>query len=262
MKFRKFVLKHMTLVTLIPAILVWSVVTALTFGNKIGPGYSGASAFITLLATSFALRRYQSSYMKKAERSLYTDCDPYPAIEEVKLLIESLGKKVNKIPLIATLASRISLAGEYEKAESILGSILSDNTDLSDRDKAFVYYNFAALYCAMNLRENAVDCYDKSMECFKDIPEIKEKGIEFNGPTDAEVECYKGNGKSALEMLEKMETENRLQEVAKKFSLAKILYITGDRERAISEFRWVAENANRLICAKEARDIVEASGKV
>ena len=260
MSFRKFTLKHLTLISVAPAIIVWSVLTVLTYKNVIDVGYSGIAAVLVMLLTSVGLKKYHSSYMKKAERSLYYDCDPYPTIEEVKLYIECAGKKINKFGLLSTLGMMLALVGDYENAEKTFLSIENaEGVKLTDAARAGVCYNMAALYCAMNMPEHAMDSYDRAKDYFEKTPEAFRTRMEFNGPTDAEIECYKGNIPRAHQILDAMNEENLFHKVMKTFTRAKVHYIEGKREEAISEFDWVAKNGGRLACARDAAEISAAA---
>lgn len=259
MKFRRFSLKHLTLVSVLPALAVWGVLTVFTYKNPVYAGYNGLIAMGVMFLTSMLLKKYHSSYMKKAERSLYDECDPYPMLDELHLFIECAGKRVNKSGLTVTLGMMLALIGDYENAEKTLRSVnVGENSPLPDAAKAGVYYDFSALYCAMNLPEHAIDCYDKAKEFFAASPESIRYKMTFNGPTDAEVECYKGNTSAALGILDAISPENLLQEVTKAFTLAKVHYIVGERGTAKSEFSWVAKNGGRLALAKESEQIAAA----
>lgn len=259
MSFRKFTLKHLTLISVAPAIIVWSVLTVLTYKNVIDVGYSGIAAVLVMLLTSVGLKKYHSSYMKKAERSLYYDCDPYPTIEEVKLYIECAGKKINKFGLLSTLGMMLALVGDYENAEKTFLSIENaEGVKLTDAAHAGVCYNMAALYCAMNMPEHAMDSYDRAKDYFEKTPEAFRTRMEFNGPTDAEIECYKGNHNAALGILANIIPSNALQEITKTFTLAKVHYISGDRDTALEEFDSIASAEGRLACIKESAEIAKA----
>lgn len=263
MKFRRFTLKHITLVTVLPAVVVWAVLTALSLGNVLDAGYNGLAAIAVLFLSSMGFRAYHSKYMKRAERKLYDDCDPYPTIDEVKLYLECAGKKVNKAGLTLTLGMMLALVGDYDNAEKELRSIdVTDSSSLPDGAKAGVYYDLAALYCAMSLPEHAIECYDIAKQKVMSSSERFRSKLSFDGPTDGEIECYKGNHKTALDLLNAIDPVNRLQEVTKQFALAKVHYITGERDTALSEFDWVAKNGGRLAAAKESADIVSAVNKL
>lgn len=263
MKFRKFTLKHITLVTVLPAVVVWAVLTALSLGNILDAGYNGIVAIAVLFLSSMGFRAYHSRFMKRAERKLYEDCDPYPTIDEVKLYLECAGKRVNKSGLTLTLGMMLALVGDYENAEKAMKSIdVTDSSPLPDGAKAGVYYDLAALYCAMSLPEHAIECYDIAKQKFMSSSERFKSKLSFDGPTDGEIECYKGNHETALDLLNAIDPVNRLQEVTKKFALAKVHYITGERDTALSEFDWVAKNGGRLAAAKESAEIVTAVNKL
>ena len=263
MKFRKFTLKHITLISLLPALAVWGVLTALTASDPANAGYTGLASVLVLFATSFALRKYHSSYMKKAERSLYDDCDPYPTIEELNLYLECAGRRVNKTGLRITLAMMLALTGDYDTAEKTLTSFnVGEGSPFSEIAKAGILYDLAALYCAMSLPEHAIDCYERSKEHFAASPESVGGKMRYNGTTDAEIECYKGNTGKALDILDSIDADNRFREVMKTFALAKVHYIAGAREEAISEFDWVAANGGLLACAKESEQIAAAARAV
>ncbi len=259
MKFRKFTLKHITLVTLAPALIVWVVLTALTYRNPVNAGYNGLAAALIMFATSFALRKYNASFMKKAEKKLYDECDPYPTIEELKLYEECAGRRVNKTGISLARAMIQAFAGEYESAENTLRSFIAANDGTRSDLRAAVLYNLATLYCLMNLRENAVDCHDRAKEASSTFPDhIKEK-IRLDMLTEAEIECYRGNGDDALRIAEEVSEDNKMRSVMKTFTLAKIHYITGAKSEAVEEFEWVSENGGRLACASEAAEIAKTA---
>ena len=82
--------------------------------------------------------------------------------------------------------------------------------------------------------------------------------MSFDGPTDAEIECYKGNSGAAIGILENITPSNKLQEVAKEFTLAKVNYIAGKRAAALEGFDWVASVKGRLACIAESAEIAKA----
>lgn len=263
MKFRKFTLKHISIVTVLPSIVIWGVLTALSLGNVIDAGYNGLIAIAVLFISSMGFRAYHSGFMKRAERKLYNECDPYPTIDELNLYLECAGKRVNKSGLMLTLGMMLALVGDYDNAERTMRSIdISDSSPLPDGAKAGVYYDLAALYCAMSLPEHAIECYDLAKQKFLSSSEQFKSKLSFDGPTDGEIECYKGNHSAALDLLNAIDPVNRLQEVTKNFALAKVHYITGERDTALSEFDWVAKNGGRLAAAKESADIVLAVNKL
>ena len=241
-KIRVFIHKHTTLLTVLPAVAVWGILTALTFGNKLAPAYNGAAAMVTMFISSFALKTYQSKFWKEAQRELYQNCDPFPSLSELSLYVECAGRRTRIEGLKMTLSTALSLAGKYKDAEEMLSSLDNGTSEqLPDEARAVIYYNFAALYCAMNMPENAKEKYDRSKELFMTSRKSFSDKMLFNGTTDAEIECYKGNGERALAILSMIEPDNRFQEVLKKFTLAKVHYILGNREEALSEFDWVAK---------------------
>lgn len=262
MNFRKFTMKYAAAVTIIPSVAVFGVATALTWNRPDISMYNGMIALAVMFLTSFALRRYNASFIRRAERSLYDECDPFPMLEETKLYLECAGKRINKAGITLTLAMMTALSGDYDEAERKMKSIdVSDTSSLPDGAKAGVFYDLAALYCAMNLRSLAVEHYDRTRALFERAPDRLRYKMNFNGPTDGEIECYKGHGSAALNILNSIDPVNRLQEVTKNFALAKVHYILGERDAALGEFSFVAENGGRLACAKEAREIVEFEGK-
>ncbi len=262
MSLKKFCIKHTTLATLIPALVVWAALTAVTLALGVDPSYNGLVAIVVMLATSVGLKKYLQSFMRRAERSLYDDCDPYPTLNEISLYYECLKQNRRTAGLVVTLGMTQTLAGNYEDAEKTFSSLgVEDGSHFPDITKAGILYDLAALYSAMNMPQHAIDCYDKAKERFLEAPEHLRDKMTFNGTTDAVIECYKGNGERALDILDDIEPSNRFQEVTKNFALAKVHYILGERDRAISEFRWVAENGGKLACADESASIVDAVGK-
>ncbi|MBQ7714240.1 MAG: hypothetical protein IJT70_00040 [Clostridia bacterium] len=260
MKFRRFCIKHTTAATLIPALAVWAILTAVTLGLGIDPSYNGLVAIIVLLLSSFGLKKYLQSYMKRAERSLYDDCDPYPTLNEINLYYECLKQNRRTAGLVVTRGMTQSLVGDYEGAEKTFTSLrVDDSSHLPDITKAGICYDLAALYSAMNLPRHAIEYYDRAKEHFLSSPDHLRDKMTFSGTTDALVECYKGNGERAIEILDGIEPSNRFQKVTKKFAFAKVHYILGERERAIGEFRWVAENGGKLACAGESAVIADAA---
>jgi tetratricopeptide (TPR) repeat protein len=240
-------------------LVVWGVLTVLTYKNVIDVGYNGLAAMIVMLAVSMGLRKYHSTFMKRAQRSLYDECDPYPTLEEMRLYIECAGRRVNTTGMTVTLGMMLALIGDYENSEKTLRSInVGEESTLPPAAKAGVFYDLAALYCAMNLPEHAKDCYDRAKEFFAEAPVAAGFKMGFNGPTDAQVECYKGNHSRALDILNAITADNKLQEVTKKFAMAKVHYIIGERAAALSEFDWVSKNGGRLACVGESADIVAA----
>ncbi|MBR0303782.1 MAG: hypothetical protein IJQ80_08025 [Clostridia bacterium] len=257
-RFRAFSYKHTTLLALLPAIVIWCILTALTLGDRVAPAYTGAAATAALFLCALALKRYHAKYWAAAQRELYHNCDPHPTLSELALYIECAGRKRRATGLKVTFSTALALAGKYSDAEATLSALDSgEDGELPTEARAVINYNFAALYCAMNMRENAKEKYDLAKELFLASPASFSDKMPFNGTTDAEIECYKGNGERALKILSMIEPDNRFQEVVKKFSLAKVHYILGEKDAALSEFEWVAKNGNRLACAGEAQAIVD-----
>ena len=260
MTFRKFTLKHITLVTLVPAIAVWGVLTAIFYTHPENSAYNGLAGIGVMFLISFGLKKYNSTFMKKAERELYDGCDPYPMLDEIDLYLECASKRANKTGLHVTRAVLLTLAGKYEDAEQLLKSFNTGaDSPLPATVKSGVLYDLASLYCAMNMRQHAIESYDRSREIISSEPEAIRQKIPFDGMTSAQVECFKGNADLSLEMLEKIEPENNFHEVMKTFASAKIHYIIGRREEALSEFDFVAENGGKLACAAESEEISRAA---
>ena len=260
MNFRKFTLKHITLVTLAPAVTLWLILTVATYSHPENAGYNGLASMAVMFLTSFVLKKYHSSFMKNAELKLYNECDPYPMIDELNLYTECAGRRVNKTGLTVTLAMMTSFAGDHESAERMLRSIdISEKSGASAVTKAGILYSLAAVYCSMDLREHAVDCCDRAKQELLSLPDNMRKKVGYDGVVDAEVQCYKGDPDGAAKALEEIETNNRFNNVIKTFSLAKIHYIGGNRACAVKEFEWVAENGGRLGCASEAAEIAKTA---
>ena len=200
--------------------------------------------------------------MKKAQQSLYDECDPYPMMSEIKLYLECAGRRINKAGMTLTYGMMQALTGKYADAEATIKSIdVGDASPLPAGAKAGVLYDLAALYCMMDLRALAVDYYDRARALFDVAPDRIRYKMDFNGPTDGEIEFYKGNTDASLGILEAITPDNRFHETTKRFALAKVHYMLGNRERALEEFRWVADNGGRLARAKESRAIVEYAEK-
>ncbi|MBR6918130.1 MAG: hypothetical protein IKN38_08100 [Clostridia bacterium] len=260
MKFRKFSLKHLTLISFIPSLAVWGILTAVNLKDPSSAPFNGLAAFLVLLAASTGLKKYNSVFMEKAKRSLYNDCDPYPMINELTLYAECAGRRADKTALAVSLSMMLCVTGDFVRAEETLLSVdTRESSRVSEAVKASVLYNLAALYCSMNLREHAIDCYDRAKEAFSRAPEHFRNKVTFDSPIDAEVECYKGNIDTALEILDGVRADCRYKMVVKTFSLAKVHYIAGRPREAIDEFKWVAENGGLLACAKEAGEIAAAA---
>ena len=257
MNFRKFTLKHITLVTLAPALAVWLILTLFTYRNPAVAAYNGLAAVLIMFATSFALRKYNASFMKNAERKLYDECDPYPTIEELKLYEECAGRRVDKTGLTVMHAMMLAFAGEYASAEDMLRSV-NVGDQRSDLNIS-VQYNLAALYCLMNLRQNAVECYDRAMAEASKLPDHVRERMKFDKLTEAEIECYRGNCERAEKIAEQVDESTRLRAVMRKYTLAKIHYISGAKIEAVEEFEWVAQNGGRLACAAEAGQIAKVA---
>ena len=257
MNFRKFTLKHVTLVTLAPAIIVWGIIVALTYSQIQYAGYAGIAAMAVMFLTSFALRKYHASFMKKAEEKLYDDCDPFPMAHELDLYLECANRRVDKTGLKITRAIMTSLTGEHEKAESELKDI--NLSSAPDSARAGVLYALASVYCAMNMREHAIDFYDRAKDLILSLPDAAQARIKFDGLTDAEVKCYKGFPEEGLRMLDALDADRKYKQVMKAFSHAKISYIAGDKPCAVEEFEWVAANGGRLFCAAESAEIAKTA---
>ncbi len=257
MNFRKFTLKHVTLVTLAPALVVWGVITALTYSDIRYAGYSGIAAMAVMFLTSFALRKYHASFMKKAEDKLYKECDPFPMAEELDLYLECANRRVDKTGMKIMRAMMLAFAGEYASSEDILRSV-----EIGDQRADLiisVQYNLATLYCLMNLRQNAVECYDRAMAEASKLPDYAKERMKFDKMTEAEVECYKGNCERAEKIAEQIDESTRLRTVMRKYTLAKIHYISGAKSKAVEEFEWVAQNGGRLACAAESAEIAKVA---
>ena len=260
MNFRKFTLKHPTLVTLVPAVAVWGIITAFTYSDRIRPFSNGLIAMAVMFLVSIAFRKYNETFMKKAERSLYEDCDPYPMIEELKLYEECAGRRFNRSGLTMTHAMMLAFAGEYERAEEMLRSV--EGGDQTPELKISVRYNLATLYCLMNLRRDAVEYYDEAMAEAAKFPEHVRERMKFDRLTEAEIECYRGNCERAEEIAEQVDESTKLRAVMRKYTLAKIHYIKGAKSEAAIEFEWVASNGGRLACAAESEEIAETIRKM
>ena len=262
MNFRKFCIKHLNLLTVIPSIVFGVALSMIFYPDPAGAAYGGAGAVILMFLISFAIRRFNLHFMKAAEKKLNDECDPYPTIDELKLYIECAGRRMSKTGLNVTLAMMKTLSGDFAGAEELFRSFdVDDASALPDEARAGILYNLSSLYCSMNLPAHAVDCYDRAKALFSSLAESRRERMKFDGPTDAEVECYKGNVSQALEMLGAIEPENRFHETVKRFALAKVLYIAGKRDEARREFDWVAKNGGRLNCAEESAEILDAMEK-
>ena len=258
MNIRKIMIKYAAALTVAPSLAVFAVMTALTWRDPESAMYNGPVALALMLLTSLGLKKYNTYYMKKAQRSLYEECDPYPMISEIKLYLECVGRRVNKTGMILTYGMMQALTGEYDAAEKTIKSInVGEGSPLPAGAKAGVLYDLAALYCMMDLRELAVEYYDRAKSFFDAAPDRIRYKMNFNGPTDGEIEFYRGNADGALDILNSIEPANRFHETSKKFALAKVHYILGERETAMEEFRWVADNGGKLARARESRAIVE-----
>ena len=258
MNVRKIMLKYAGLLTVAPSLVVFVVLTALTWQSPEKAMYNGPIAMVLMLLTSFGLKKYNTYYMKKAQSSLYEECDPYPMMSEIKLYLECVGRRVNKSGMTLTYGMMQALTGEYRDAEATIKSIdVGESSTLPAGAKAGVLYDLAALYCMMNLRALAVEYYDRAKALFNTAPDRIRYKMDFSGPTDGEIEFYKGNTDAALGILEAIRPDNRFHETTKRFALAKVHYMLGNKDRALEEFRWVADNGGRLARAKESRDIVE-----
>ena len=260
MSFRKFSLKHITLMSVLPAMIAGIAVALIAYPDPMSSGYGGMTAVAVMFLLSVALRKYHSSHMKRAQASLYDKCDPYPTLEEVKLYIECAGRRVSKLGLTVTLGMMQALAGEYENAEKTFGAFdVGEGSTLPEAAKAGILYDLSALYCAMSMPEHAIDCYDRAKEHFEKTPDSVRSKMLFDGTTDAEIECYKGNIPRAHQILDAMNEDNLFHKVMKTFTRAKVHYIEGKRSDALTEFDWVARNGGRLACARDAAEISAAA---
>lgn len=260
-KLRRFILKHPQLSLWILPLTVWAVLTALTLSGKISlePSTCTLIALAAMLLSINAVKLIVGKKRKEAEKALWNDCDPFPMIDELNEQRECMKKQQDQAGIKLSLASALSLAGDYEKAEELLESINVDSSPrYNDAVKTSVFYCFASLYCSMNLPQHAISFYDKAMEHYYAVPDFQRRQLKFPGIVAAEIECYKGNFEKALEDIDDVSTLNKLQEVNKAFALAKILYMNGDIESAKNEFKWVSKNGNKLAAVKESTEILSA----
>lgn len=223
---------------------------------------------VYIIAVAFAFQIKANKKYRALLDIMTQQCEAQKFIDECNGLIEKnkrMGKNIKAMLMINISSAYLNL-GEHEKALETMQEINVDK--LRDKlSKSNIEYlralNMAVYYSQQNDAENAQKFINQAMEIIEKppmTPQLKQVRMPIINRTSARIDTLTGNFEKAESFL-KNDTETAkkmMQKVVSAYYLGVVYQKTDRQQQAKEIFMFAKDNGGDTLCAKLAKEALEA----
>ena len=210
------------------------------------------SAILFVNTTPFKL-------MRKPTEILEQQCDPYPFLEELEHMVNSLPNNAQGQFFQVHYGIALAFTGQLEKGLEVMQNIPIEQFKGSAHTKLLYYCNLSDMMFRLNRFEEADALYEKTLEIYRQLPDSRgKKAWEHTLELSAIEALYRsGDYALALRKLSRIPCHTKRYVIGGTMLAARCNIALEEFDKAKEKLQYVIDNGNTLYFVNDAKSLLE-----